>query len=247
MTTHSQLVDQIAREVGRPDLIETISTYLNQTIRELHLTTDNDGRNKSKAVLFKENYQEDQLVANADEGFYWDAPAPQRFQLVSVVQFVDIVDTSELIGSRNSGIFPPFLEPSRALKGKDHYYYRGGSRYVFVGYGQTGSRINISWYEFVKRGTYFEAGARPCEWDESTEEFVYAPEFDTTPELRLAAQDLCTNWLLMRWQDVILEGLRAKIYKRLSDDTRAALSYSLWEQLKPGLYSSEMAMVGSYA
>jgi hypothetical protein len=247
MTTHSQLVDQIVREVGRPDLVDTVSTYLNQTIREVHLTTDNDGRNKSKAVLFKENYQEDQLVADVANGFYWDAPNPQRFQQVTLVQYVDIIDSSQLVTASNTGVYPPFVEPSRALMGKEQYYYRGGSRYVFVGYGAIGSRINISWYEFCKRLVYFPVGGRPAEWDEETESWDYAPEFDTDDAMRLAAQNLVTNWLLMRWQDVILEGLRAKIYKRLSDDTRAALSYSLWEQLKPGLYSSEMSMVGGYS
>lgn len=43
----------------------------------------------------------------------------------------------------------------------------------------------------------------------------------------------------MRWQEVIEEGLRAKIYKRVGDDQRARTSYSLYQSLRKGLVMAE--------
>jgi hypothetical protein len=45
----------------------------------------------------------------------------------------------------------------------------------------------------------------------------------------------------MRWSDVLREGLRAKVYKRISDQLRAQTSYSLYSQLRQGLFTSEVA------
>lgn len=240
MTTFSQLVDKVTREVGRPDLKERAASYLNQTVRELH---SEPKRNTS--ILFAENYLEDQLTSNVDTGFYWDAPRPSRFQALTLVQFADIVD-NEIRDGTASGFYPPLLVPSRALKTHTSYYYRGGSRYVFVGYGGLNARVNISWYEFPASLEYFAAGVRPAEYTESLG-FTYADEFDGTPELRLAAEALTTHWLLLRWPMVLEEGLRAKLYKSISDESRASLCYSLYQQLRSGLWTSEAGMEGSYA
>jgi hypothetical protein len=48
----------------------------------------------------------------------------------------------------------------------------------------------------------------------------------------------------MRWSDVISEGVRAKLFKRVSDTERARNCYSLYGQLRQGLMTSEVADVG---
>ncbi len=45
----------------------------------------------------------------------------------------------------------------------------------------------------------------------------------------------------MRWSMVVEEGLRAKIYKRISDTERARTAYSLYAQQRQGLITSERA------
>lgn len=240
MTTFSQMVDKVTREVGRPDMKERAASYLNQTIRELH---SEPKRNTS--ILFPENYLEDELIADVDTGFFWDAPRPGRFQALTLVQYADIVD-NEIRDGAQSGLFPPLITPSRAIARLTSYYYRGGSRYLFVGYGGLNARINISWYEFPGSLDYYPAEARPAEYTESLG-YAYADEFDSTPELQAAARQLVTNWLLLRWPMVLEEGLRAKIYKSISDESRATLCYSLYQQLRSGLWTSEAGMEGSYA
>lgn len=240
MTTFSQMVDKIIREVGRPDMKERAASYLNQVIYEVHFEPK-----RNTPILLPENYLEDQLTANVELGFFWDAPRPSRFQALTLVQYADIVD-NEIRDGAQSGLFPPLIVPSRAIARLTSYYYRGGSRYLFVGYGGLNARINISWYERPPSLEYFPAGARPAEYTESLG-YTYDDAFDSTEELRQSARDLTTNWVLLRYPQVVEEGLRAKIYKSVSDESRASLSYSLYQQLRNGLWITEAAMEGSYA
>src|SRR3546814_5049537 len=48
-----------------------------------------------------------------------------------------------------------------------------------------------------------------------------------------------TNWILSRHEDVVAEGARAKVYKRLSYTERARTSYSMYMSLRGGFWRSE--------
>src|SRR3546814_3218076 len=70
--------------------------------------------------------------------------------------------------------------------------------------------------------------------------FEYDPSL-VTDEEKAAALAKATNWILSRHEDVVAEGARAKVYKRLSDTERARTSYSMYMSLRGGFWSNEVA------
>lgn len=232
MTTFSQLVDSIVSETKRPDLVSEITAYLNQTIREVHFTPD-----RNAALFFTENFKESLLTANSESGYTWQVPNPGTFQKLLVVGYSSIFDRG------GNAIYARETTPGRHLAGMDYFFYRTGGVFVFSGYGGLNSQIAIGWYEFPPSLKYKTVAQRPAQYDVESG-WTYADGINTD-ELEAAAQSLVTNWLLMRWSDVLAEGLRAKVYKRLSDTERARTSYSLYGSLRQGLWTSETAEVGS--
>jgi hypothetical protein len=231
MTTFSQLVDSIVSETKRPDLVSEIATYLNQTIREVHFTPD-----RGAALFFSENFRESLLTATSDESYTWDIPNPGTFQKMLLVKY------SSLFDRQGNDVFAAETIPGRHLAALDYYFYRVGGTFVFSGFGGLNSQIAIGWYEFPPSLKYKTPALREA-WYDSEIGWEYHPDVNT-PELQAAAQILTTNWLLMRWHDVIAEGVRAKVYKRLSDTERARTSYSLYGSLRQGLWTSETAETG---
>lgn len=231
MTTFSQLVDKMVLETRRPDMQADICSYLNQTIRELHFTPDNN-----KAVFFQDNLKEAILQATEATGFSWDVPVGV-FQGPAACRYDSVTD------SNGAKIWPKYhLSPNRAMEQDPYWYYRAGTRIFFYGYGGQYSTISFSWYEYPKTLFYFTVPNRPCTYD--VYGFSYHEDFRANPLVDYpAAESACTNWLLQRWDQLIEEGLRAKIYKRLSDTERARTSYSMYTSLRSGLISSESADV----
>lgn len=232
MTTFSQLVDSAVLETKRPDLRQEIANYLNQTIRELHFEPS-----RGNILHYKENLREDLLVANVESGFGWDIPDPANFQGMAVAKYLSAW------GRDGLNIYPRERTPSRGLRDETDYFYRAGSRFYFANYGGVNAQIAIAYFEFPRRLLYKAAG--PTRYAEYNPEDGWTyPGGANTDELQLAARTLSSNWLLIRWVDVVAEGLRAKIYKRLSDDARARTCYSLYAQLRQGLVTSEIADLG---
>lgn len=227
MYTFSQLVDSIVNETKRPDLVSFIASYLNQTIRECHFTAD-----KNAAIFFDDNLQEQLLTTNTADSYVWEIPNPTNFQKMGTAQYQTAFD-------RDGSIWPKETTPGRHLRGLCNYYYRVSGTFVFVGYGGLNAKIALTWYEFPVSLKYKAAAARPASYDVESG-WSYASGIDTD-ELQAGARALTANWLLLRWSDVLAEGLRAKIYKRLSDTERARTCYSLYGSLRQGLATSETA------
>lgn len=232
MTTFSQLVDDIITEVKRPDLTSVVATYLNQTIREVHFTPD-----RNAALFYRENYREQLLTATGDS-LTWDIPDPTNFQKMAAVRY------SSQFNRSNESIWAVETTPGRHLRDLDYYFYRVGGGYSFSGFGGLNSQVAIGWFEFPRTLKYKAVAARVATYDVETG-WSYPVEVNT-PELELAAQALSTNWLLLRWGQILAEGLRAKVYKRLADTERARTCYSLYGSLRQGLWTSETAESGVY-
>lgn len=233
MTTFSQLVDDIVRETRRPDLSADIADYLNQTIRELHFTPE-----RGAVIHYRENLRELQLTANSDTSFGWDIPRPALFQSMQAVRYDSIYDRN------GNHIYASEESPGRNLVNKTWFYYRAGGRFNFSGYGASGSLVSLAYYEYPRALKYYASANRPATWDMEAMAFAYGTGWDATDELKLDARNLTSNWLLVRWRDVVAEGLKAKVYKRASDDARARTSYSLYSQLRTGLFTSEISSGG---
>lgn len=228
MNTFSQMVDELVSETKRPDLVSEIARYLNQTIRELHFTDD-----RNAAIFYHSNLREELLEADSETGFTWTIPEPTTFQQLWGVKYPGVYDDN------GDPIWAKPTTPGRHLNGMSEFYYRVGETFVFAGYGGLNSQIAIAWYEFPRSLKYKSAGARPAEFDIESG-WTYAEGIDTDEE-QLGARELVTNWILLRWSSVVAEGLRAKVYKRLSDDSRSRTCYSLYQSLRHGLWTSEVA------
>jgi hypothetical protein len=232
MTTFSQLVDEVAAETKRPDLLAEIAVYLNQTIREVHFEPS-----RGNVAFYANNRREIQLVASSESGHIWDIPNPSAFQAIEAVRY-----PSHYLGRLE---FAKEIAPGPRAVSVPFYYYRSGPSFVFggaEGYGGVGGLIQISYYEYPRALKYKPMALREAMYDVD-DGFTYADAYNGSAELRAQARERVSNWLLERWSDVLREGLRAKIYKRLSDETRQRTSYSLYSQLRQGLYTSEVAEI----
>lgn len=228
MFTFSQLVDEMVSETKRPDLISEIARYVNQTVREVHFDPTRGG-----AIFYDDNFREAQVTATSDSTQTWEIESPTTFQKMAAVGFPNQWNRD------GQAIWAVETTPGRHLNAIENYYYRSGNTFVFAGFGSPGSKINLGWYEFPRSLKYKQPAARPASYDPE-EGWTYAAGVDT-PELQEAARLVTTNWLLLRWSDIMAEGIRAKLYKRLSDTERARTSYSLYQSLRQGLWTSETA------
>lgn len=231
MFTFSQMVDEMVSEVKRPDLASEIARYVNQTVRECHFSTD-----RQAAIFFKENFRELLLTATSEEAQTWEVPNPTTFQKIAGVKYPAQYD------SNGDAVWATETVPGRHLNQLCYYYYQVGGTFVFSGYGGIGSQIAIGYFAFPASLKYKAAAVRPASYDPESGWTYHASI--TTDEDKEAARLVSTNWLLLRWSDVISEGVRAKLFKRVSDTERARNCYSLYGQLRQGLITSEVADVG---
>lgn len=227
MTTFSQLVDEVIAETKRPDLAAEIHTYVNQTIREMHFRPDTNA-----AILYPDNRVETQLVANLDTNYSWEIPNIATFQKLETVQYPSVY------GIEIDNNFSREVSPGRNMYNFDRRHYRSQNYYVFYGYGGLNSIINLTYFAFPPRLKYQTVPLRVAQYDD-IDGWTYAPAI-TTDEQKETARAQTSNWILLRWHDVVLEGVRAKIYKRVSDDSRARTCYSLYAQLRNGVFTSEI-------
>lgn len=231
MTTFSQLVDKMVAETKRPDMRAEVSTYLNQTLRELHFEPQ-----RGNAVFYRDNYKEQRVEATLDEGFSWAIPRPQVFQAVNAARYDSVWVDGMQVWARE-------MRPGLAMAREPYAFYRVGGSFSFNNYGGVGATISLSWYEYVAALKYYVQGLRPASYDIESG-WTYLEAYDVNDATRLAARELTSNWILLRWSTIIEEGLRAKVYKRVADEVRARTSYSLYSTLRQGLYTGETADVG---
>lgn len=228
MTTFSQLVDSVLAETSRLDLREHAISYLRQTIRECHLDPE-----RNTAIFMWPNYAEVQLTADEDSAFSWQIPDTTRFQGEQMVRFDSVWEDGKQV-------YATPLISGFAGNRQRYAYQKVGDRFIFNGYGRSGGVISLAYFQFPAALKYYAVANRPATWDEETG-YTYHEDYNATPELQETARLLTTNWLLERWDMVLEEGLRAKLYKRLSDTERARTCYSLYMSLRLGLQNSEQA------
>lgn len=227
MFTHSQLIDSLVEELLRPELTVAMSNFLNQTIRELHFT------DQKLPVGYAPNLIEELLTANLDSGFVYELPDPRIFQMVEAVYYASF------------GRYATMRKPSSireftsAIGGAEYGWYRSGDAICFDNYGGRNAVIDIAWFAYIPRQQYYEVGDRPCEWNEANQEFDFHPNYDSTPELQAEALSLCTNWMIQRWSDLLMLGVRAKTWSRLADMERSKVAYSAYQQERPAIVNAE--------
>lgn len=228
----SELIDRICAEVSRVDLKSPAVTWLNQTIRECHFDPD-----RNTPVFLWPNYREDQVTSDEESAYYWPIPDTRVFQGIQAVRF-------DSVHNDGVAVFAQEAIPGRVGHDQLYAYQRAADRIIFKGYGGDGGIISIAYFEFPKSLAYYATASRPAVFNQVTGLWAYHADYNATAELQETARGLVSNWLLERWPMVLEEGLRAKIYKRLSDTERARTSYSMYSQQRAGLLNSELADLG---
>lgn len=240
MTTFSQLVDKVILETSRPDMRDQIADYLNQTIREIHAEPE-----RGKVFLYESNYREAQITATSEQQQSWKIPDVTVFQKELCVRFDNQWNTN------GSPVFAEKAIPGPKMYTLPYYYYRGADSLIFGGargYGGIGAKISVAYYEYPRGLRYIannDSEHREVTWNEGLHQFEFADD-TLTPEQQEAILLRYTNWVLQRWEQVLLEGLRAKVYKRTGDETRQRTCYSMFMQLRNLLVSSEAGDAGVY-
>lgn len=230
MYSFSQIIDDIVEELIRPDLIPAMGNYLNLSTREMHFTMD---AQNPTPIGFKSNLQELEVIANADNGFTWDILTPRLFQMMEAVWYANY---GRYATERRPSSIRQFDE---SVDGGQFGWYRSGDTLAFINYGGNWATIQLAWFEFLPNLRYYLPADRPAYWDDETQSWLYKANYDINPTTRATALALSTNWMLQRWRDVMMQGIRSKVWARLGDDVRMRTAYSAYQALRPALINSE--------
>ena len=225
MTTFSQLVDRVASEVVRPDMIQMLPAYLNQCIREIHIQADTN-----RPVFFDDNrFEIRALIASLTDltnSFVWELPNVTRFQGIEAVWYESIGRYVRKGNPKNSLARNDFNVDDR------YFWYRIASTIVMANPGSVGQYVRISWHEYPRSLAYQAPADRLVIYNESEDTYTIAPGAPVD------AMERSTNWILMRHPEMLAEGMRAKAYKRM-DDARQRTHYSQYESTKLGVQQTE--------
>jgi hypothetical protein len=229
MSTFSQLVDELTVEHLRPDLRVTISSYLNATIREVHMHEQTQ-----VPVYYDSNRLEVEVTISGSPPALWEIPKVTRFQAVDAIYYSDF------------GVYAVKRAPTKVyaphLQGSPYYWYRSGQTIALGGLNAT-NKAKISWFEYPKTLLYYAAAARPMVWNVETEspsfQTVGAVDYNSTPELQATALELTTNWLIQRWAEMLKQGVRNKVFARLGEMDRTRTSYSMYASQRAQCINSE--------
>ena len=165
--------------------------------------------NETMRDLNKRNDWDDDLledvvpVPDPNQATHWTpAEGPERFRREEYVEY-------------DGHCEPTRVKPSRRIQRLDKYYYRSGATFVFVG---ALMQVKMAYYAYVPWLQYYPTGTRPSIWDGATQTWTNPP-----------ANDLVTNWLLMRHNEVILSGTLARHFASKADP-RQQVHYAQYEQ-----------------
>jgi hypothetical protein len=228
MTTFSQLIDELALELVRPDLLSMLPAYLNQTIREIHTKSDTQ-----MPVMYPDNRLEDRLVLSgmgSSVSYLWTIPKMAQFQQIEAVYYESIGRYARMRGPKANQV----QNPNDQLG--SYYWYRTGPQVLLNRPGADGNGVRICWHEYPRSLVYYAAANQPVRWDPVAQEYVWNPTWTGTAQ---EALDACTNWVLERHEEMLKEGVRAKAYKRIADVERSRLSYSQYESMKAAVINTE--------
>jgi len=207
----SELIDIVIARSGRPDRFADAVSYSNQTIRDV----------QAKGFCWR-NRIEAEIVTDADP-FLW--PTPVNFQSMGFFRYPNNVYPRTRLGLNQE-------------ETRERYY--GGPGYIgFTGHG-AGAIVQTLYYSFRARLQYYVLDARPATVivDPDTDALVWtyntvgSINYNSTPALQLRAQQLVSNWVLERWNDMVQEGTLAKLFKLIGEDSRAATAYALFQQIR---------------
>lgn len=232
MYSFSQTLDSLVEELLRPDLKPAMVNYLNLTIRELHSTRANPDT-PPVPVGYMSNLVEAELTADEDLGFTWDIPTPRKFQMMESVYYTQF---GRYATQRRPSSIMQFEE---SVDGGQYQWYRSGDTMVFSNYGGDQAQILLAYFQYLPSLVDYPVASRPAYFSVTDDEWKYHADYDVSDATRLAAYELCSNWMLERHRDTLMQGVRAKVWARLADESRMRTAYSSYQSLRAELVASE--------
>lgn len=235
----SGLIDRCVLETGKSGALLTAIQYANLTIRECQALG-----------LFASDLLEDRVLAT-DAPFSWTRPT--NFRSLRLVQY------------GTSGDYPKFRMPGRGKNDDDtSLFYAAGNYFVFNGVVEN-EYINYAVYLWAQPLRYFSYvgldttafpggpyTTRRAYYDIDTATWYYLDTDDTTyvttlgdTDEELLRRNNASNWLVQDWYDLILEGVKTKLFKQFNDERQSA-SYALYKQGQQVLRNTSGSEVESF-
>lgn len=214
----SEAVDVVVERSGRLDRVNDIKAYINTSIRECQVL-----------AYFARDLIEDTITATASP-HVWTRPT--RLRLLRTVRYPN-------------DVYPDLIMPGKRQQRKTFYYYGGPTYYAFAG-ALSDADINVAYYLYSQRFTYYAAtgDVRPAVYDRDEETWAYLLDgaYVTTlgtDALDEAAEDSVSMWLLLDWFDLIIEGGLAKLFKQQGDE-RGLSTFALYKSFQSDLKAGEV-------
>lgn len=217
----SALVDRVILETGREQAFLSVLQYVNLTVRECQALG-----------LFARDLLEEEVVATANPHIL---TRPRNWRSLRTVKY----DTLSY--------YPKMVRPGRAIEKVSAYYYAADDYYAFHGVTVGESIFTAAYYwakslqYFAQLGTTttgFQGGPyniRPAYFDTYEEEWrylngaqtAYVDTLNDDDEEELRRRN-SFNWVLDDWWDVVVEGVKAKLFKQYKDE-RAGAAYASYQ------------------
>lgn len=221
----SALVDRVILETGRREALLSVIQYVNLTVRECQALG-----------LFAQDLIEETIVATANPHIFTRprGSAYGQYRSLRAVKYETL------------SYYPKMVRPGRAIEGKTAYFYAADNYYAFHGV-QVDENIHLASYYFAKPLRYFAMlgtttsgfpggpyTVRPAylDTDDDTWYYLNGDGDDYTDDLgdddvEEARQKNAMNWVLESWWDVVVEGVKAKLFKQFKDE-RASAAYAAY-------------------
>ena len=221
--TFSAVIDDAIARSARPDRRADIIQWARASMREAQVI-----------AFFERDFIEDQITAVGDP-YIWTRPA--YFRQMRTVRYPEIRD-----GHGNS-VYPRFVQPGRALRNFNYFYYAGTDYFTFAGQSRglpnttTSTFIDLGYYSYFPRLAYYKVADRPARYSLEDEAWWYKDETldDAGKE---AARNRVSNWMLFDWYELVMEGTLAKVFKTFGD-SRAVSSFALFKSYQKDLLAGE--------
>lgn len=216
----SELVDIIVRRTNRPDFLDDIVGYLNETIRVVH-----------SLEYFYRDIIEDRIYQASDypepqQTFVWERPKQFR-------AFVGIKYLANWANQKEC--YPKNIPPGIGQANQPNYYYGVGDKFVF--YAQHGlPDIAVAYVTTPKLFQYYPEGSRPAIYDRSSETWKYLDSATgqyvaslNNEELESHYRASVSDWLLSDYSGMLCSGTITKVFSIL-DDPRNKVEYSNFKE-----------------
>lgn len=221
----SSLIDRALLETVRPTQLLQAIGYMNTVIRECQ-----------RRGLFTKDMIEDTITATADPHI-WEPSA--RHRVLRTVRYT------------NTGIEPKFKRPMRGMMEETAYYYAADNYFVFKGV-EINEEIAMANYFWAPRFSYYKRlgvsfnplanfEVRKAYWHSEEEVWYYLNTEGTAYVLTLgdtveeaARRKSASFWLINEWQELVIEGTKAKIWNSVGD-SRGRAAYGSYKAMQEDL------------